>query len=64
MTGEFLNLEREIDSFASQWGENALSPGAPNLKVRKGWHAGLGDQLAEIEDKAAELRTKAFAALE
>jgi hypothetical protein len=44
LTGEFLDLEREIDSFAAQ----GNSP------------AGLTEQLALIETKAAGLREKAF----
>jgi hypothetical protein len=63
LTGEFLDLEREIDSFASQWGINALSGAAP-MPVRKGNHAGLSEQLASIEAKATELRKKAFDAFE
>ena len=43
MTGEFLDLEREIDSFAEQ----GNSP------------AGLDEQLALIEAKAAGLRNRA-----
>ena len=43
MTGEFLDLEREIDSFAEQ----GNSP------------AGLDEQLALIEMKATALREKA-----
>ena len=60
MTGEFLDLEREIDSFASQWEEGVVQ----GVLIRKGKHAGLGEQLALIETKAAELRKKAFEALE
>ena len=57
LTGEFLDLEREIDSFASQW-ELGTTPTAGEL-IRKGKHAGLGEQLALIEAKATELRQKA-----
>jgi hypothetical protein len=52
LTGEFLDLEREIDSFASQY-EQTRSP------VRLGKPAGLDDQLTSIETKAAELHQKA-----
>jgi hypothetical protein len=58
LTGEFLDLEREIDSFAAQWGTYALS-GAATMPVRKGNHAGLIEQLAVIEAKATELKLKA-----
>ena len=59
LTGEFLELEREIDSFASQVGTYAFS-GAAAMPVQKGMHAGLGDELARIETKADALREKAF----
>jgi hypothetical protein len=52
LTGEFLELERQIDSFASQY-EQTRSP------LRLGYPAGLGDQLSKIETKAAELLRKA-----
>ena len=58
LTSDFLDLEREIDSFASQVGTYAFS-GAPAMTVRKGNHAGLDEQLARIETKAAALREKA-----
>ena len=51
LTGEFLDLEREIDSFALQCVLSAT--------IRMGKHAGLGEQLALIEKKAAALREKA-----
>ena len=57
LTGEFLDLEREIDSFASQW-ELGTTPTAGEL-IRKGKHEGLGDQLALIEANASALRQKA-----
>ena len=57
LTGEFLDLEREIDSFASQVGTHALS--AVPIPIRKGRPAGLGDQLAKIERNAKALREKA-----
>jgi hypothetical protein len=58
LTGDFLYLEGEIDNFASQSGDYALS-GAVTRTVRKGKHAGLGAQLAVIEAKAFALREKA-----
>jgi hypothetical protein len=58
LTGEFLDLEGEIDSFASQVGTYAFSVGAA-IPVRKGMHAGLGEQLTLIETIATELRQKA-----
>jgi hypothetical protein len=58
LTGEFLDLEREIDSFASQC-EDTLSP-THGMKIREGKHAGLGEQLALIETKARALRVKAL----
>jgi hypothetical protein len=58
LTREFLDLEGEIDKFASQVGTYAFS-GAAAMPVTKGYHAGLSDQLALIETKAAELRDKA-----
>jgi hypothetical protein len=57
LTGEFLGLEREIDSFASQ-SELGMSPVLQGA-IRKGRHYGLGEQLALIETKARELRQKA-----
>jgi hypothetical protein len=56
LTGEFLDLEREIDSFAAQWKEHPTRDGAT---VRTGKEAGLGEQLALIETNAAALRDKA-----
>jgi hypothetical protein len=58
LTGEFLDLEREIDSFASQC-EDTLSP-THGMMIREGKHAGLGEQLALIETKARALRIKAL----
>jgi hypothetical protein len=58
LTGEFLDLEGEIDSFASQGGTYAFSAAAA-IPVRKGIHAGLGAQLILIETMATELRQKA-----
>jgi hypothetical protein len=59
LTGEFLDLEREIDSYASQVGTYAFL-GAAAMPVQKGKHAGLDQQLASIERKATALREKAF----
>jgi hypothetical protein len=58
LIGEFLDLEREIDSFASQVGTYALS-GMVATPVRKGKFAGLNEQLGLSEMKATELRQKA-----
>jgi hypothetical protein len=55
LTGEFLDLERQIDSFVLQLGMSPLSP----VII-----AGLGKQLDLIEAKAAELRRKAIEAIE
>jgi hypothetical protein len=55
LTAEFLDLEREIDSFASQWRDLPWA----GVTRREGLQAGLGDQLAEIEKKVAALREKA-----
>ena len=60
LTGEFLDLESEIDNFALQYEEHS-SPTAPAGR-RLGKHAGLSEQLASIERKAAALRKKAFEA--
>ena len=57
LTGEFLDLEREIDSFASQSGDYPSA--TVSEKIRKGTHAALGEQLALIEKKATQLRQKA-----
>ena len=56
LTGEFLDLEREIDSFAVQYEDYSPPQGGP---IRMGKHAGLGEQLALIETKATALREKA-----
>ena len=57
LTGEFLDLEREIDSFASQCEDLPHRRRQP--AIRMGKHAGLGEQLTLIETKATELRQKA-----
>jgi hypothetical protein len=59
LTGDFLDIEREIDSFAMQWKDEMANSG---VLVRWGKHAGLGEELALIEGKAAALRQKAFEA--
>jgi hypothetical protein len=56
LTGEFLDLEGEIDNFAAQWEKNLSTYGVP---VRVGKHAGLGEQLDEIGRKADALLKKA-----
>ncbi len=58
LTSEFLDLEGEIDNFALQVGTYAFSAAAA-IPVRKGMHAGLGEQLTLIETMATELRQKA-----
>ena len=52
LTSEFLDLERQIDNFASQWRD---VPWAGNMR-REGKHVGLTEQLTTIEDKAFALR--------
>jgi hypothetical protein len=56
LTGEFLDLEREIDSLAMQWEHKIVNAG---LLVRWGKHAGLREKFALIEKNAAALREKA-----
>jgi hypothetical protein len=56
LTRDFLDLEREIDSFASQY-EDKIHGGS--VVFRWGKIAGLVEQLAVIEAKATELRDKA-----
>ena len=56
LTGDFLDLEREIDSFAMQWEDKIVTAG---FLVRMGKHAGLDEQLARIEKNAAALRERA-----
>ena len=60
LTGQFLDLECEIDNFALQW-VDTLSPtlGAYGVMIREGKHAGLGEKLALIETNAKALRAKA-----
>jgi hypothetical protein len=57
LTALFLDLEREIDSFAAQ-SILGSSPTAREL-IHLGKHAGLAEQLASIEKRAADLRQKA-----
>ena len=61
MTGEFLDLEREIDSFAMQREDKIIISG---FLVQWGKHAGLREQFARIEKKATKLREKAVEAFE
>lgn len=56
LTFEFLDLEREIDNFASGWEDDQSTYGIP---IRKGQHAGLSEQLGLIEKMATELHRKA-----
>jgi hypothetical protein len=56
LTFEFFDLEREIDNFASRWGNDKSTDGVP---IRKGQHAGLSEQLGLIEKMATELHRKA-----
>jgi hypothetical protein len=58
LTGEFLDLEREIDSFASQYEDRPTV--TQGVTIRMGKLAGLDEQLASIERKAGALREKAF----
>jgi hypothetical protein len=59
LTGEFLDLEREIDSFALQFEDRITNA---SVIIRMGKRAGLDEQLALIERSAAVLRQKAFEA--
>ena len=58
LTGEFLDIEREIDSFASQYEDRPTV--TQGVTIRMGKLAGLDEQLASIERKADALREKAF----
>jgi hypothetical protein len=59
LTGGFLDLEREIDNFASQVEETgSFTVGQPPA-IRVGKTVGLGEQLASIEANATALRKKA-----
>jgi hypothetical protein len=57
LTGDFLDLEREIDSFALQCEDRPTT--MLSVTIRMGKHAGLDEQLARIETKAGELLQKA-----
>jgi hypothetical protein len=57
LTGEFLDLEREIDSFASQYEDRPTV--TQGVTIRMGKLAGLDEQLASIERKATALRLAA-----
>jgi hypothetical protein len=59
LTGEFLDLEREIDSFASQYEDRPTV--TQDVTIRMGKLASLDEQLALIEKKATALRDKAVA---
>jgi hypothetical protein len=56
LTSEFLDLEREIDSFASQYEDKIHGD---SVVFRWGKIAGLVEQLAAIETRATEIKTKA-----
>jgi hypothetical protein len=56
LTGDFLELEREIDSFAMKWRVEIVNATVPR---REGMHAGLREQLVRIEMMAAALRERA-----
>jgi hypothetical protein len=58
LTNDFLDLEREIDNFASQW-VLAGRKGSEAVVRRNGKQAGLCEQLARIETMADELLQKA-----
>jgi hypothetical protein len=58
LTGEFLDLEREIDSFASQYEDRPTV--TQSVTIRMGKLVGLDEQLASIERKATALREQAF----
>jgi hypothetical protein len=58
LIGEFLDLEREIDSFASHYEDRPTV--TQGVTIRMGELAGLDEQLASIERKAAALREKAL----
>jgi hypothetical protein len=58
LTGDFLDLEREIDSFASQYEDRPTV--TQSVTIRMGKLDSLDEQLASIERKAAALREKAF----
>ncbi len=57
LTGDFLDLEREIDSFAANV-RDQLASEQRGVILRMGAHAGLGEQLTLIETKADALRNK------
>jgi hypothetical protein len=57
LTGDFLDLEREIDSFASQYEDRPTV--TQGVTIRMGKLAGLDEQLASIERKATALRLAA-----
>jgi hypothetical protein len=57
LTGDFLDLEREIDSFTSQYDDRPTV--TQSVTIRMGKLAGLDEQLASIERKATALRLAA-----
>jgi hypothetical protein len=59
LTGEFLDLEREIESFAMQYVETGPFTVGQPPKIQVGKHDGLVEQLASIEAKATMLQSKA-----
>jgi hypothetical protein len=61
LTSDFLDLEREIDSFAMQSDDMIANTAVP---IRMGKHAGLGEQLDRTETMAAGLRERAVEAFE
>jgi hypothetical protein len=60
LTAPFVSLDNKIDSFAAEW-TPAQSPGG--LQFRNGIHAGLTDELDQIEREAKSLRKEAGAAI-
>jgi len=62
ITRDLLELESEIDKFASQTEEGEQF--ASGRFAQLGLHAGFLDQLGQIEDKATYLRGKAVAGME
>lgn len=51
-TAAFLKLDNAIDDFSSQWQE---FQGTAGNKLLKGFHAGISDQCAQIEEQASLL---------
>jgi hypothetical protein len=59
LTGELLDLEREIDNFASQCEETGPFTVGQPAAIRVGKNAGLVKQLTSIKAKATVLQDKA-----